>query len=442
VRTNRNYLLALLTLIVVFNYVDRLALGLLLQQVKIDLEMNDIQLGLLTGFAFALFYAFMGIPIARWADRGNRVTIITVTTGLWSIAVSLCGAAGSFAQLMLCRIAVAVGEAGCHPPALSLLSDYFDRSERPRAVARYLLGWPLALLVGFFAAGWLNELYGWRATFVILGLPGALLAALVALTVREPRRPPRSRGSNAFDGVPAMPADAPTLRQVLSTLWQGKPFRHLLFCFALSYFFGNGILVWQPTFFARSYGLGTGEVGTWFAAVYGLGGLLGTYVGGELAERYAASDERLQFAAAAFVYVFLALFAAAVYVLADYHAAFGALALCAIAGASVNGPLFAATQTLVPVHMRAVATAILLFFSHLLGMGLGPLAAGALSDWLRPLVGEESLRYALLVLCPGYFWCAWHLWCVSRSVSGGSVPETRRDDDMQQVRRVKEMVAE
>jgi predicted MFS family arabinose efflux permease len=177
----KNYLLAVLLVILAFNYVDRLALGLLLQDIKVDLDLSDTQLGLLSGIAFALFYSVMGIPIARWADRGNRVTIITITTGLWSAAVALCGVAGSFLHLLLIRIGVAVGEAGCIPPAHSLIADYFTRAERPRAVARYMLGTPLSFVIGYFLAGWLNELYGWRATFLLLGLPGLGLAALAWL---------------------------------------------------------------------------------------------------------------------------------------------------------------------------------------------------------------------------------------------------------------------
>src|SRR5687767_13558141 len=174
----KNYLLGLLTLILLFNCVDRLALGLLLQEIKIDLNLSDTQLGFLSGIAFALFYSIMGIPIARWADRGNRTVIISLTTAVWSLMVALCGAAGSFMQLMLIRIGVAIGEAGCVPPAHSLIADYFSRAERPRAVAIYMLGGPLSVIIGNFLAGWLNEFYGWRMTFAILGLPGLVLAAL------------------------------------------------------------------------------------------------------------------------------------------------------------------------------------------------------------------------------------------------------------------------
>src|SRR5688500_10553590 len=163
----KQYLLAVLLVVLASNYMDRLALGLLLQDIKVDLALSDTQLGFLSGIAFALFYSVMGLPIARWADRGNRVAIITFTTVLWSAAVALCGVAGNFVQLLLIRMVVAVGEAGCIPPAHSLIADYFTRAERPRAVAIYMLGGQLSV-VGYFAAGWLNELYGWRVTFMLL----------------------------------------------------------------------------------------------------------------------------------------------------------------------------------------------------------------------------------------------------------------------------------
>jgi MFS family permease len=414
----RKYLLAVLTAIMVFNYVDRVALGLMLQDIKVDLRLSDTQLGILTGIAFALFYSVMGIPIARWADRGNRVTIITVTVALWSGAVALCGFATSFSQLLLIRVGVAVGEAGCHPPAFSLISDYFTRAERPRAVARYMLGWPLALLIGFFAAGWLNESYGWRATFIILAAPGLGLVLLAALMLKEPRL---STGEPA--SLSPVPPEAPTvspsgpkLREVLRTLWASTAYRHLLIAFSLSYFFGNGMLQWQPAFFQRSFGIHTGDIGTWFAAIYGLGGLLGTYAGGEWASRYAANKERLQFAGLAALYAAWALLSVGTYLATDYRCALAILALSAIGNAAVTGPMFAATQALVPSRMRAMSVAIILFCSNLIGLGLGPLAVGALSDALQPRWGAESLRYALLAMSPGYLWCTWHLWRASRSI--------------------------
>jgi MFS family permease len=413
----RPYLLAVLTVVLAFNYVDRVALGVMLQNIKVDLSLSDTQLGFLTGIAFAAFYATMGIPIARWADRGNRVTIIALTAGLWSVAVALCAVSKNFIQLLLIRTGVAVGEAGCYPPALSLISDHFPRAERPRAVGRYMLGFPLALFIGNFAAGWLNQIYGWRTTFVLIGAPGLLLALLAAFTLKEPRRLAGAMDSAASGQAFIAPSQPPSLGEVLRTLWFNRAFRHLWCCFSIWGFFGYGLLQWQPTFFVRSHALETGMLGTWLAVVYGGGGLLGTWLGGELASRYAANNERLQLAVMAALYVILALLNAGIYLAPTYHLAFAALGASAVAGALGNGPLFSATQTLVPPRMRAMATALIYFFCNLIGMGLGPLAVGALSDALRPAFGEDSLRFALLACSPGYFWCSWHLWRASRTVT-------------------------
>src|SRR6187431_1078222 len=217
VHSYKHYLLAALTVILTFNYMDRVALGILLQDIKADLHLSDTQLGFLSGIAFALFYSVMGVPIARWADRGNRVTIITLTTALWSVAVALCGVATSFTQLLLTRVAVAVGEAGCIPPAFSLIADYFNRGERPRASAIYGLGAPLSTVIGYFFSGWLNDLYGWRVTFMLLGVPGLVLAALAWFTLRDPRHADAKRADRHSRVTPQ--TVAPPFRETCVTLW-------------------------------------------------------------------------------------------------------------------------------------------------------------------------------------------------------------------------------
>jgi MFS family permease len=410
VKTTNAVMLAVLTLIQAFNYVDQVALGVVLQDIKTSLSLTDTQLGLLTGIAFAAFYATMGIPIARWADRGNRVHIISITTAFWSVGVSLCGAARSFLQLLLTRMTVAIGEAGCYPPALSLISDKYPRADRPRAVGRYMLGTPIALVIGNFGAGWLNQRYGWRITFVLIGVPGVLLALLALLTLHEPRK-------SQLDVAQDVPQPTATLKETVKTLWRNAAFRNLWLCFSVWGFFGNGIQQWQPSFFVRSYGLSTGELGTWLAVIYAFGGIVGIWLGGELASRYAPNNERLQLMAVSLVYSVLAVLFAGLYLAPTYRIGFAMLAVSAVIDNASTGPLFAATQTLVPPHMRAMAMALIYFFCNLIGMGLGPLAVGALSDTLRPVFGDESLRYALLASCPGYFWCSWHLWKASRTVS-------------------------
>jgi len=407
----RRYLLLVLLIIYAFSEMDRLALGLVLQNIKADLGLSDTQLGTLSGIAFALFYSVVGIPIARWADRGNRVTIISVTVALWSIMVALCGFAASFAQLLLIRVGVAVGESGCVPPAHSLIADYFTRAERPRAVAIYLLGGSLSVVIGYFFAGWLNEFYGWRTMFITLGLPGLGLSALAWFTLKEPRRDRHSIQITP----PSQPS--PSLKVVCTTFWSNRTFVHLLLAYSVASFFANGIANWQPTFFVRSYGLKTGELGTWFTLIYGLGGMVGIYLGGQWASRRAALNERLQLRAMALMYGFFGCISTLIYLSSNLYLAFGLLGFAFVGGAAIVGPMFAMIQTLVPVHMRATAVALIFLFANLIGMGLGPLVSGALSDALRPWAGEQSLRYALLLLSPGYLWAGWHLWRGSSTVT-------------------------
>lgn len=407
------YLLGLLMAILAANYVDRLVLGIVLQDIKTDLHLTDTQLGLLSGIAFAMFYAAMGIPLARWADRGNRVTLISLTTGLWSVGVALCGMAGSFVQLLLIRIGVAVGEAGCVPPALSLIADYFNRAERPRAVAIYLLGGQLSYVIGYFLGGWSNEFYGWRMTFILVGTPGVVLALLAAFTLREPRR----TGEVTPAPISASQVAAPSLKTVWRTLWANGTFRQLLLCYAVLFFFVNGVLQWLPTFFIRSHHLQTGELGTALAVVFSIGGL-GAYLGGALASRYAARNECLQLKACAIAIMASAILWMTAYLSRNEYLTLALIGLGVVVQSAIVGPLHATIQTLVPETMRAMAFALVYLFANLIGMGLGPLAVGVLSDAFQAWAQEESIRYALLILTPGFFWVAWYAWRASQTVAG------------------------
>jgi MFS family permease len=413
--TYKHYVLGVLTIILLFNSLDRVALGVLLQDIKVEFLLSDTQLGFLTGLAFALFYAVMGIPIARWADRGNRVTIIACTTGLWCVAVTLCGLAGNFSQLLLIRVFVAVGEAGCVPLAFSLMADYFTRAERPRAVAIYGFGGTLSGVLGLFFAGWLNELYGWRTTFVVLGAPGVLLALIAWITLKEPRRQRTLAASHTL--ASSNETVQPSIATVCLTLWGNVTFLRLLLCLSGLLFFNLGIGQWLPTFFIRSHGFTTEQLGTWLAVVTGVGGLLGAYGGGELASRYAANNERLQLLMMGVAVSGAGVAAVFAYFVSNPYVALVLLGVHMLCLTAINGPLFATMQTLVPERMRAMAFAIAYLIGNLLGMGLGPLAAGALSDLYQPWAHEESLRYALLTLAPGYFLVAWQAWRASRTVA-------------------------
>ncbi len=404
-RPSRHYFLGLLTVILAFNYTDRWAFGLVAQDIKTDLKLSDTDLGLLSGIAFALFYSLMGLPIARQADRGNRVTIIWISTFLWSIAVAVSGWARSFYQLMSLRVIVGVGEAGCVPPAHSLIADLYSRTERPRAVSIYMQGIAASTVLGYFVAGWLNQIYGWRFMFALVGLPGLGLAVLAGISLTDPR----SYKSLA----PAPSTESPRLGAAARALLSSITFRHLLVANSVLWFISYGTQQWTPVFFVRSFALRTGELGTWLAVLYGLGGFLGTYLGGEWASRTSMRDERKQLRGMAGLIAVSAVFIAFTYihVLApNALLAFVWLGLGNLVAVMTNGPLFAVIQTLVPPRLRAVSVALIFLCGNLVGLGLGPWAAGALSDALRPLAGAHSLRYAMLILCPGFLWGAWHLW--------------------------------
>lgn len=416
----RRYLLGLLMVIYAYNFADRLALGLLGQYIKLDLSLSDSQLGVLSGIAFGFLYALMGIPLARWADRGNRVTIISLTTALWSAFVFLSGLATSYTALLFCRAGTAVGEAGCIPPAHSLISDHFTRAERPRALAIHMLGGSLSVLIGYFAAGWLNEFYGWRTTFVLLGLPGLLLAGLARLTLREPRCSRLQAGAPAgprmnFSSLPTGEA-APALSQVALILWRSRTFRHLCLCFALAMFFNYAIVQWQSVFFMRTFGLESGTLGTWFAAIYAVCGVSGAYLGGWWASRRAAMDEARQLRLVSLSYFGFGLCAALTWLSPSEYWAFCGIGAMAVVGGLSTGPLFATIQALAPENMRATATAVIFLFVNLIGLGLGPLATGVVSDLLRAQYANDSLRYALLLWSPGFGWSAWHAWRASVAV--------------------------
>lgn len=423
-RLYRNYLLFVLSAILALNYADRMSLGLVLQGIKIDLHLSDTQLGILTGIASAFFQSIVGIPIASWVDRGNRISVISFTVVVWSVMVAFTGRATTFTQLLLARFGVGVGEVGISPAAQSLIPDYFTRAERPRATAIYSLAWPMSVALGYFVAGWINELYGRRAMFLALGLTGLLLTLMARLWLREPRHGlaatldrtiVNAAGVESGFNLEVIHPNYPRLKEVLRTLWQNVTFRHLLVCNAVTSLFAMGIAQWLPTFFVRTYGMTTAQIGTWFTVAIGLCSVLPIYSGGALTSRYAANNERLQFRIMAAAYVAIGVDYAMLFLSTNRYLAIALLALNSLAFA-MNGPILAAFQTLIPPRMRAMSIVTVTLFTNLVGLGLGPLIAGALSDALRRVVGGESLRFALLGLCPGYAWGAWHMWRASRTV--------------------------
>ena len=404
------YALGILLVVYVFNFIDRSILAILLEPIKREFQVSDTYLGFLSGIAFALFYTVVGIPVARWADRGNRRTIIALALFTWSAMTAVTGLARSFGQLALARIGVGVGEAGCSPPAPSLISDLFPPERRATALSIYALGIPIGGGIGFLAGGWLNELFDWRTAFIVVGLPGVLLAALVRFTLREPPR-------GVYDPPAAADVARPSAREALSFLWSLRAFRHISFGGALHAFYGYGAQAFIASFFVRSHGLETGEIGTWLAVLGFTGGVAGTYLGGWLADRYGARDVRWYVWVPALATLVYIPFAFLLYLWPDARTALVLWLPGATLGGMYLGPTFAMTQSLVRPEMRATASAILLFILNIIGLGLGPQGVGILSDLLTPTFQVDALRYALLITVVGFAaWSVTHYALAARTL--------------------------
>jgi predicted MFS family arabinose efflux permease len=405
------YALGILFVVYVFNFIDRQIVSILQEPIKRDLGLSDAQLGLLTGFAFAVFYATLGIPIARLADRTSRSKVIAIALLVWSLMTSLCGAARSFATLLLFRIGVGVGEAGCSPPAHSLISDYFPANKRATALGIYSTGIYVGVMFGYLAGGWINEFFGWRRAFMAVGLPGALFSVVVFFTLREPPRG-LSDGRAARSGaVKALP-----LGDVFRLLWSQRSFRHLSFGAALHAFVSYGAGGWLPPFFMRVHGMSSGEVGTWLGLIAGIIGGAGTFAGGWAADRLGARDRRWYCWVCVISLIVHAPLSIAGYLAGNPYLALGLYLIPAFMGPVYNAPNFAMTQGLVPLGMRAAAAAVLLFVINLIGMGLGPAFVGWVSDLLEPSVGIQSLRYALLMSTAFNLWSAVHYLLAARTL--------------------------
>ncbi len=414
----RWYALGLLTLVFTSSHVDRQIMGMLLQPIKMELGATDTQMGFLVGLTFALFYATLGMPIAMFADRSNRRNIITGALVIWSGMTALCGYAANFVQLALARIGVGIGEAGSTPPSHSLIADLFPKETRGTAMGIFALGVNFGLLIAYLGGGLLSEMWGWRATFIAVGLPGLIIAVWFYFTVSEPLRGSSELVKPQIGGV------APTFKEVWRYIWKVKALRHTCAGAALAGFTGYGFVLWMPTFLQRSYDLSPSETGYTLALMSGIVGGIGTFVAGKLVDVLAVRDERWcawVVAAGKACYVpFLVVF----FMMDDLKWALIVYIVPAFFGGFYLAPTFALIQGLVDVRMRAVASSITLFILNIIGMGFGPQLVGIVSDLFAPEYGDESLRMALLVLGVVNFWCAWHYYLAGKYLHHAPVVNT------------------
>jgi MFS family permease len=401
-RTNASLLLALLLAAYIFNYLDRQILGILAGSIKADLHLTDTEFGVLGGPPFALLYSVLAIPFAFLADRTSRSRVIAVAVAFWSVFTGLCGVATSFWQLFVFRMGVGIGEAGGVAPSYALIADYFEPCRRARALAIFSLGVPIGLSLGLLIGAWIAAEISWRAAFYTMGVAGVVLAPVLLIFVRDPPRPA------------AATAAAP-IGQVFPMLAKKPVFWLLAFAASFSSLCGYGLATWTPSVLERSFGMSLIARGEFLASLVFIGGCIGVYAGGWLADRLGARDRGWYAKLPAIAWLITAPTFAIGLMAPNLVLAWVFLLVPNALNILWLGPVITAVQHLVPRRMRATASASFLLINNIIGLGVGPPLIGALSDALKHRYGTEALRYAAAGCTIFYILAALLMFlCVSR----------------------------
>lgn len=425
------WMMLILLLVALSCFIDRVIVAALGPAIKADLGISDAQFGLLSGLAFALLYTTAGIPVARLADRNKRVPLLAVATAIWSLMTMLSAYAANYWQLLLLRLGVGIGESASSPCTVSMVSDKFPRHKRATALAVVALGSSAGSLIGGFGGGWLGETVGWRMTFLIVGAPGLLLALLV-LTVKEPIR-------GNFDEPGAIKREIPSFMAMLKILRAKPTFMHLGMACGLTSFVNFGVLLFLPMYFGRAYDMTMTQAGLLFGLITAVSNGVGTLLGGFGADWAGKRDERWY----AWLPAICLCCAAPIYMIGLSMPAWQTALPLVVVGATLAftfyAPTFGAVQNMVEPQMRGTASAIIIFFQNLVGMGLGPLFVGYLSDTFAArsfegdyaaqcigraaqevaecaAAGTIGIRYGMIICACFAFWAGFHYWKASRTL--------------------------
>lgn len=386
------YALGILTIVYSINFIDRQLLSILQESIKADLMLSDAQLGLLTGFAFALFYTFAGLPIASLADRSNRRNIVAISLTIWSGMTAISGLAQNYWQLLAARVGVGIGEAGGSPPSHSMISDIFPPEKRASAIGFYSAGISIGILFGFLFGGWLNEFFGWRVAFFVVGIPGVLLALVLYLTVPEPIR--------GLAENKASSGDNPSMMTVFRVLLSRRSFLFMALGAAMNAFAGYSTANWVASFMIRTHQMPTGELGTWLALIIGVGGAIGVFGSGVIADKLGKNDKRWYMWVAVCACVVSIPLQISTFWVDDPYTALMCMVIPSVLSNAYLGATIASVHGMVGLKMRAVSSALLFFILNMIGLGMGPTTVGVVSDALVDQHGVDSLRYAMMYIIP------------------------------------------
>lgn len=416
----RRYAMAVLAIVYMFNFIDRQILSILLPAIKNEFQVGDAALGFLAGTAFALFYVTLGVPIGQLADRWNRRNLLAVSVALWSGMTAISGLAANIWHLTIARIGVGIGEAGCSPAAHSMIADYYPPEKRSTAMGFYTLGISAGIMLAYLAGGWVVQNIGWRQALFIVGIPGILLALVVRFTLREPVRGESEARSHS--------GDQPGLVDVLRFLLDRPSFLNMAFAAGLSSFVGYSVVNWMPSFVVRSFGMSPAEIGVWLGLIIGIAGGAGFFGGGYLTDRLSLGGRRRGFRFLAVSSVVSALLNVGVFLASSAYWSFALMIIPTMLSNFYLAPVLAQTQSLVSLPMRSVASALVLLVINIVGLALGPLLTGLLSDALAGAVEGESMRYALLIVSSVLLpWSAWHYFRASRTIDADLERATEND---------------
>jgi predicted MFS family arabinose efflux permease len=403
----RIWMIVLMALTSMMALIDRYLLSILLVPIQQDIQVSDTAMGFLSGFAFIIIYSIAGVPLGRYADRGHRRNMLAIAVAIWSVASMLCGTAANYIQLLLARIGVAAGESAAGPANMSMIGDIIEERWRATAIAAIFVGSSLGVVIGSFAAGALNDLYGWRTAFVIIGAPGLLLAILIWLTFPEPVRGAYEAGNHGS----VMDEDSKSIRRTLRYVLSVQTFPALIVGKAMMQIAFQAWLLWLPTFLIRVHNMTPAEMGLWFGLSSGGGAIVSSIIGGPAGDYLATLGKRW--------YLYFCGGATALgipLVLVALNAESLTITLIAmffytmVVGTAAS-PSVAAGLTIVRPRMRGFVTVVTYICVNMIGAGVGPLIVGATSDWLNPIYGDQAIRYSLLIVPAtlvlssiGYFW--------------------------------------
>ncbi len=416
----RRYALVILAIVYMFNFVDRQILAILLPAIRDEFQVSDAWLGFLTGPAFAMFYIILGIPVARYADKHNRRNLIALAVAVWSGMTALSGLAVNFVQLALARVGVGIGEAGCSPPAHSMIADYYPPERRSTAMGVYTIGISAGIMLAYLGGGWVAQNVGWREALLIVGVPGILLALVVRLTVVEPKR--GSSEGRAAEGR------RPRLGDVLCFLWERASFVHMTIAAGLSSFVGYSVINFLPSFLVRSFGMDVGTLGLWLGPILGIAGGAGFFLGGYIADHLGQASHRSALRFIGLTILLTAVPYGLMFLSSSWQACLLLLIIPACTANVFLAPVLAQAQGLVSLRMRAVASALALLIINTIGLLFGPWLTGILSTALEPQYGDESMRYSLLLVTSIVLpWAAWHYGRAGKTIDDDLARATEHD---------------